>query len=316
MTLKRASDAPNPRLAAAVLALAALISGCAASDPPSPPHAGSTGTSAAVAYVAGRAVGAEEFSASLREAAGRRVLEEIVLARLIEDRLARRGLTLTPERVEAERTRLLRVLDGDEDVAQRLLADLRERRGLGPRRFDRLLRRNAGLRLLVEDDVQVTDAAVRRAFDRSHGPRLRLRLLTADTPAAAERLRERVLRPGASFAEVAAAESTDASRERGGLLEPVHPDDPTFPAAIRTAAGRLAPGETSPVVALEGGSGYAVVRLEERIPADATTFEAERPALERAVRADLERAAMDRTARALRAEADVVVLDPALAAPA
>ena len=313
MTHPWPTDHSPPRAAAATLALAALLGGCASTDPSAPSNPTPAGSSAAVAYVAGRAVGGAEFSASLREAAGRRVLEEIVLVRLIEDRLARRGLVLTPDRVEAERARLLRALDADEDVAQRLLARLRERRGLGPERFDRLLRRNAGLRLLVEGEVEVTEAAVRRAFDRSHGPRMRLRLITADTPAAAEALRGRVLGPGASFAEVAAAASTDASRERGGLLGPVHRDDPTLPAAIRAAAGRLEPGGTSPVVALESGSGYAVVRLEAELPAEDTTLEAERAALERAVRADLERAAMDLAARTLRAEADVVVLDPSLA---
>ena len=298
-----------------VAALAAAASGCSSDPPPAGSSSGNAGTpsAAAVAYVAGRPIRSDAFDASLREAAGRAVLEEMVLARLIEERLAERGVSLSPEDLEQERAGLLNALAADPDTAERLIVDLRERRGLGPTRFERLLRRNAGLRKLSAGSVEVTDAAVRRAFERSHGRRYLVRLLTADTPAAAAELRGRVL-TGESFAEVAAEASTDASRTRGGLLDPLHPDDPTFPAAIRTAVTAMQPGALSGVVALESGFGYAVLRLEEVLPADGATFEAERATVRGAVRADLERQAMERLARTLRADAEVVVLDAALQA--
>ena len=299
--------------AAAACAAAAGSAGCAAvGGDAAGPDAAAASASPAVAYAAGLPIREAELLVSLREASGREVLEELVLGRLIDARLEARGVALAPADLEAERVRLLRALGGDdEDLGQRLLGGLRERRGLGPVRFERLLRRNAGLRRLVEDRVEVSEAAVRRAFDRSHGERFRLRLLTADTPAAADALRARVL-AGEAFAAVAAEASTDASRDRGGLLDPVHPDDPTFPAAIRTAAAGLPPGGVSGVIDPGGGSGYAVLRLEEVLPADGAVYEQERADLERAVRADLERLRMDQLARTLRAEADVLVLDPAL----
>ncbi len=301
------------RVALLVSGLSLAIPGCSSSPGAtgsSDETAGSS-SSAAVAYVAGRPIRADAFEASLREAAGRTVLEEMVLERLIEERLEQRGVALAPADLEAERAGLLAALAPDPDTAERLIGDLRERRGLGPARFERLLRRNAGLRKLSADGVEVTDAAVRRAFERSHGQRYLVRLLTADTPAAAAELRGRVL-AGEPLAEVAAGASTDASRARGGLLDPMHPDDPTFPAAIRTAVTGLQPGGLSDIIALESGFGYAVLRLEEVLPADGAVFEAEEATVRGAVKADLERQAMERLARTLRAEADVVVLDPAL----
>ncbi|BAM04251.1 peptidylprolyl isomerase [Phycisphaera mikurensis] len=294
-------------------AVAAASGGCAREGRPPAAAAAAVPAAAAVAFVAAEPVTAAELNDRLVEAAGPAVLEEIALGRLIDAQLRSRGEALAAEDLGAERERLLAALSNDPDAAERLLATLRERRGLGPVRFAALLRRNAGLRKLVAGEVVVDDAAVRRAFERSHGRRYRARLLSVATAAEAQTLRERAV-AGEPFATLASEHSTDASRAAGGLLPPIHPDDATFPAAVRSAVQSLAPGEVSNPVALGAGFGYALIRLEEVLPADGALFAEEEAAVRGAVRADLERLRMEQAARALRAEAEVVLLDPRLAA--
>lgn len=294
-----------------VVFFSVTVAGCTANEPFSPASSSAQAGSSVVAYVGGRAIAQSELESSLLEAQGRSILEELILSALVQQRLDGAGLSLLPAEVSAERARLLEALGNDEDEAERLLTELRERRGLGPQRFDRLLRRNAGLRKLVASSIEIGDAAVRRAFDRSHGRRYRVRLLAADSPERAKALRNRVL-AGESFAEVAAEASIDSSRDRGGLLDPVHPADPTFPPAIRAAVEKLAPGELSDVIALQSGFGYAVVQLDSVLPADRVAFQDEESAIRETLRADLERLRMEQLARTLRAQSEVVILDPRL----
>ena len=109
---------------------------------------------------------------------------------------------MTEADLAAEEAIIRQSLSEDEDVAARLLADLRERRGLGPVRFAALLKRNAGLRRLVEDQVTVTEPAVRQAYRLAHGPAARVRLIVMPTlrggagPAAAGRRGRAVRRVG------------------------------------------------------------------------------------------------------------------------
>ncbi len=248
----------------------------------------------------------------LVEAAGGRVLEEVVLDELLQARLAALGVTVSAVEISAELSALSDALSADADEAARLLTALRRRRGLGDDRFDRLLRRNAALRRLVSKDVVVSDLQVRRAFVRRYGVRYRVRLLTADTAPQAQRLRARAV-AGEVFGELAARHSTDPSAAQGGLLSPVSVEDATYPQAFRNALPGLEAqraGGLSEILALEGG--YAVLKLEEVLEAEAVAFEDVEAELREAALRQNARLLMDQQARALLAEADVLVLDRAL----
>src|SRR5690606_35571661 len=85
------------------------------------------------------------------------------------------------------------------------------------------------------------------------------------------------------------------------------PVDDAYPQAIRSALARLEPGQVSEPVSVEGG--FAVLRLEESIPASDVPLESVRDDLEDRVRLRAERAMMDRLARELIAQTPVVILD-------
>jgi parvulin-like peptidyl-prolyl isomerase len=262
-----------------------------------------------VAYVNSVPVSRDELWAGMVEAGGGAVIEEIVLDRLLADRLQRLGHTLTDSQINAEREALLATLDPDPDQAMRLLNELRQTRGLGDDRFARLLRRNAALRHLSTADLDVGEAAIRQAFEVEYGPRYEGRIIVVQTLQEASEVVRRA-RAGESFIDLAIARSIDASRAQGGLLDPINPADATYPQAIRTVISGLEPGGVSDPVSIE--SGFAVLKLERKIEAQPVRLDDVRDALTLRVRRQMERIRMQQLARTMLSQADVVVFDGGL----
>lgn len=270
------------------------------------------------AIVDNRPVPWAELRPALAEAAGAEVLGEVILDRLLDAELAARNLSVTREDIDAERRGLVEALTrdarADANDAERLIERLRRSRGLGDARFAAQLARTAGLRRLVAGTVTVTDEEVRAAHAMRHGPAFRTRVIVVPEEREAARLWSELNEVkdglGARFTEAAAARSRDPSSARGGLLGPISPADPTFPAVVRRAVATQPPGALGPVLAVDNG--YAILLVEERIEGDGAAFES----VEAALRAELmrrrERLAMDELARRLLARANITVLDPGL----
>jgi len=271
---------------------------------PQPPPIGKP-----IAYVNGQNVRVTDLRDDLLERAGGVVLRDFVLDRALRERVQRRGITLGQTELLSEKQRLLRLLSDRPNEASRLLNQLRERRGLGEQRFEKFLWRNAALRALTADRVELAEADIRRAFALRYGERYRVRLIVVGNVAEAARVR-RELDAGKPFFQAALEHSTDQSAARGGLLAPIHPDDPTYPAAIRQVLTRLQPGQVSRPIALDRG--VALIQLKEIVPARPVAFEAVRSELERDVRLEAQEQLMRQLALTLVSEADVLILNPAL----
>jgi parvulin-like peptidyl-prolyl isomerase len=262
------------------------------------------------ALVNGRQILWGDLRPALSDLAGAAALRETLLDRRLAELARDAGISVTDDDVAAEQQTLLATLSDDPATALRLLDELRARQALGRVRYDALLRRNAIMRALVRDRVEVDEPAIARLFDAMHGPKRQVRLLvTADLVDAQAARRD--IEAGSFFGDVAAERSTDSSAARGGLLAPVSRADPTYPAALQEAIWSLAaPGATSAPVLLENG--YAIVQLVREIPADGATLEPEREKLARLVRLAREREQMDALARRILADAHVVIFDDEL----
>jgi parvulin-like peptidyl-prolyl isomerase len=288
-------------------------SSSAATQPGGPREAGAgdrTNAERPLAYVAGQAVYPQEVLGALLESAGGQILAEVVLDRLIAARLGERGMALSEADIQAEKARLMSSLSQDEDQAVLLLRELRSRRGLGEQRFEQFLRRNAGLRKLVQDEIAVTPAAVRRAYAIEYGPRYEARIIVVPTLAQAAQVRQLAIQRPQAFGELAATHSRDSSAGSGGWLGAISAEDPVYPQALRTALEAMEQGEISSVVAVDGG--FAVLALERKIAGEKVEFDDVQESLSEQVRRQSERLATQRLVRAMLAEAKVVVLDPAL----
>lgn len=242
------------------------------------------------------------------ELAGGTALRDALLDARITQLLGERSITLDAASIEAERAILLSALDANPDVAQRLLDDIRARQGLGPVRYAALLKRNAGLRALVQPDVRVTPDALARHHESLHGPRRVCRVIALPTLAEIESAR-RELESGVPFADVAARRSTDRSAERGGLLAPIARTDPSWPEAFREALFRLPPGERSPPITVDGQ--YLILLFVEEQPGDGSTLAQRRAEVETALRRGLERVLMEELARSLLSELRPTIYDSA-----
>ncbi|MBI1337250.1 MAG: hypothetical protein GC164_09850 [Phycisphaera sp.] len=263
-----------------------------------------------IAFIDGQPVQWGDISNALLEAQGAQVLGELVLEQRLNALMARRGLKTDDQAIDHEQSYLLESLSDNADQAQRLLNELRDRRGLGKERYQRFLRNRAMMRALVRDDAVVTDTAIRQAYELRFGPLYEVRIIvTPNLSAAADAVRR--ARAGETFSDLAVAVSTDSSRSQGGLLSPLSLEDPTYPKVVRDVIRALSPGQVSDPVSLE--SGYAVVKLERKIERKQPPFDDVKDELALSVRRNVEDLLMQQLARSELTQAQVVPMNPALA---
>ena len=250
-----------------------------------------------------------EIEPQLLEAVGGRIVRERVLDARLARTAAREGIEIDADDLQRERDLLTATLAEDPDRAERLLDELRRNRGLGPIRFEALLRRTALLRRLVAEEVEITDAALEGAHDLAHGPRRVARIVVVEDLRAASDARRR-LDAGTPFATVAVERSLDASADRGGLLAPVSRLDPSWPIAFRNAVFDAEIGRVSEPVRIDGRT--LLVLVEEERPGTGVTLDANREQAEAAARLAIERLLMDRLARRMVPADAIDPIDPSL----
>jgi hypothetical protein len=269
------------------------------------------------ATIEGRPVADEELKPLLEEAAGALVLREIALDRAVAEACEARGISIKDTDIDAERAKLLDVIERDAKAeptdAGVLMEKLRRSRGLGEARFSRLLRRNAGLRKLIESRVEVSAAEVEQALRIQYGQKFRVRVIVAVSEREAARLKQELEREpvplDVAFARRAFIESVDSSSSRGGLLAPISPADQAYPDSIRSLLPTLEPGKLSPVIAVD--QGFAILLLDSRVDGVAPPEGAEKEA-ERQIRLRKQRVAMEDAARRFLAGQKIVPLTPGL----
>ena len=247
-----------------------------------------------------------EIEPALLELAGTQILQEEILERAVALAAAREDIALTEQMISRERTMLLESLSPDPDRAERLLIELRNARGLGPRRFDAMLRRSALLRAMVSNEVVLEERVIRGAWDAEHGAKRIARIIAVEDLVSAGKLR-RQIDEGEDFARLAAEFSMDRSAPRGGLLAPVSQLDPSWPEPFRVALFQNDIGGISNPILVEGR--YLLLRIEREEPATGVAFEQGRDAAEQTARLAAERILMDRLARRLARSADLKVID-------
>lgn len=298
------------------------IGACASSAPvtvgskaPTEARPSPAATSTAL-MVDGQPIPGSGLSAAALEAAGAVVIEEAAIDSLLAAEMTRAGIVISKDQIEQERQLLFERISSEANVGEEqagLLIDrFRRARGLGPIRFEAMLRRNAQLRTLVQEQAASWEEPMAQLVNAELGPRARARLIVVANPADAASLHAQLeslpaLERSGTFARLAVERSRDPSSSRGGLFGPVSHMDPSVPAAIRPHLAAPA-GSLSPVLAID--SGMAIVLIEEQIAATPATDAATLSARQKA-RTRLEREAMDALASELLARARINVLDNA-----
>lgn len=264
-----------------------------------------------LAYINGQQVTLTDLRKGLLEANGGQLLAERIIDLGVEQRLRERGIKPSPEQVAAEFAILgeymARTITPDRDEVVRLARALKDR--VGPARFDRLLQRNAAMRLLVKDQVAVTPAAVQYRFELDYGPKYEARMIVVQNMRDAERVLQGIA-DGTPFVELATRYSIDSTASRGGLLPPISPVNENVPDGIRKALVSLKPGEVSQLIST--ADSFTLLRLERKIERQDVAFDDVKEQITSRVRHDAERRFMEQLGRSFLDRADVVVLDPSL----
>lgn len=266
---------------------------------------------AVVAIINGSPLRWAALADGLYEAAGGQVLREVVLDAMIDVELRRAGLTVTTDDITSERKRFERelALSVDANTGARLTDAVLRGRGLGPSRSEALVRRSASLRKLVIGSVRVSDAEIRLARSIREGPQHTIRVIETPYAGEASALAERLR--GSSiddFARAAGKTSIDATASQGGLIGAISLDDPSYPQALRDAAKRLQPGQTSGVIGLDRS--FVILRLDDVAPGRPS--ESGDDAIRATLRDRKERVAMSVLGDRLLRDASVSVLSPSL----
>ncbi len=277
--------------------------------PEEPAEEGRARSGRPIALLEQESITIETIQDRLVERAGAEIMRELRLEAALRSALQEASIDIGDRAMRNEENLLLERLSEDEDTARKLLEELRNNEGLGPERFKALLWRNAALRALVQDDIEVGEPLLRRMHRLEHGERIVIRLIVLSTLQESEEVRLE-LDAGGDFATMASRRSIDSSRDRGGLLDPISVEDPAWPQVIRTAIADLEPGDTSSVIFIDDR--FAIARVEEILPGDDVSFESNRPELVRVARLTQERIKMAELAGKLGPRPSLRVLDPTL----
>lgn len=146
----------------------------------------------------------------MSELAGRQALDELILTQLLDQHAQRAGWIVNEDDIQTELDALIATLNQTtpSESSARLIESVRERRGLGPARFNALLRRNAILRRMIVKSPEIpalvkqeTQAAIERSTESVSDARI-IQLRKRAMLVAQQTLMERKARELVSNAEV------------------------------------------------------------------------------------------------------------------
>lgn len=236
----------------------------------------------AIAIINGEPLSRTKVVDTLLESHGLRIMQQHIALELARQETRRRGLSVTAGDIEAQVRRAIEEIvpptdaagvDLNEETKRRALRQLLDEKCLTMTEFLLAMERNAHLRKLAEQEVQVTEATLREEFARTYDEKVEVRDIVI--PAGEQRTLQEVLSRlgrGEEFAEVARLLSTHReSAARGGLLAPFTFGEPSLPPALRELAFTLKPGEVS--TPTQTGDMIHVLRVERRIPPEGVRFE-------------------------------------------
>lgn len=266
-----------------------------------------------MAMVNGQPIYMRELHRHLMASFGLTFAAYLVDYELVRQEAERMGVPITDEDIAEEHERnLSRFVQQTDDRAEqeRILAQALEQRGMTREQYDIWLRGRALLRLLAEDQVEVTDIDLHDEFERQYGRKVQVRIIRTPTLAGIEQIRV-MLDDNEDFAELAREFSTHPSGSNGGLLAPISPKSVHIPLALREAAVAMDEvGEISHPIRV--GQHHYVLQLLQVYEPEEADFEVVKDQLRQSVREEKILLLQDIIVNDLRRSADIKMVDPAM----
>ena len=218
-------------------------------------------------------VGAEQISRQdlAKECAaryGKEVLETIINKHLILQACKERNIVVTDQDVNDE---VYRIADKFKLTEDKWLQLLSQERNISPQEYKReIIWPTLALRRIAHDQMEISEADLKKAFEAEYGPQVRVRLIAVRKLEKAQSLLKQVKADPNQFETIAKDSSEDASASVMGLVPPIrrHLGDP----ALEQAAFQLKKGEISKIIEVgrnlgPAGQQYVILKCEEQIEA-------------------------------------------------
>ena len=249
------------------------------------------------------AIRQEDLWPALVELGGQEVLDDYILKIALTGALKNQGLQVLPIDIQAE-DELLATLTPhlNEDAFDTML----RKKGYGNFRKAQLLWRNAALRKLIQNQVDITAQAVQRMFSIVHGPAFPTRLIVVSTLEEANEAKSRLNR-GVPFSDVAIEVSIDSSASSGGRVNPISTADPAWPSPIREALSTLEVNAISNPIFI--GDRWVVLEVTNEPTTSTVTFEDVESEMRRLATFAQERFLMENLATTLVQNSSVDIID-------
>jgi len=295
-----------------------LTLGPSASVPSTQPAVAKTPPGRPIAMVNGAAIERKELIDLLLKSHGLGLLQQLILRELAVQEARRVGATVSEADVLAEYEATLQAehLDGKDPEKltptrrDQMIEDWTRSRGVTREELRVAMERQAHLRRVVQDKIQIDDEALHKEFERAYGEKVEIRHLQLAAARFFPQVKAR-LDNGEKFEDLVRQFSQNLlSRDRGGLLPPFSANDDTVPAVFAKTAFALKEGEYSNPIESEGS--YHVLKLERRIPAEKAGFDDVREKMRKRLVARLAARAMQDLSARLLSQAELRIEDSIL----
>jgi len=224
--------------------------------------AATTPQSQTLAVVNGQAITRQELAQACLSRYGNEVLEAMLNRFLILNACKKHNITVTQQEIDGEIQHMAAKFGLSVD---RYLSLLKEERKIDPEQYGRdIVWPTLALRKLAATEIQVTQEEVNRTIESELGERVKVRMISLENAAEAQRVHQLALANPDDFGRLAKELSKDRNSAGGwGLIPPVrrHVGNPI----VEQAVFALQPGQISPVV--EAEKQFLIFRCETRIPA-------------------------------------------------
>lgn len=213
-----------------------------------------------VAKVNGEAITRLDLARECLRHYGEEVLENYVNKRLIAMECKARGIQISREDVAAEIERMAKHFNLS---VQQWYKMLEQERGINPAQYaNDIVWPTVALRRLAADQLQVSEAELREAYETQFGPAVKARLIACKEKQKAEAVRAEVAANPDEFGRLAKKYSEDApSASDMGWIPPVRRHG--GPKEIEQAAFTMQDGQISPVIPV--GGQYVILKREQGI---------------------------------------------------
>jgi parvulin-like peptidyl-prolyl isomerase len=215
-----------------------------------------------VADVNGQKITREELADQCLAHYGKEILEHMLNKYLIASECRRRNITVSGEEIDAEIDHMASRFGLPVDQWLKLL---KQERNISPSQYaDDIVWPTLALRKLAGERLHVSKEELIREYETRYGPSVKARLIAANDPVQAKKLREMALANPEEFGNLAKDYSEDTpSAAAKGLIQPIHMHGSYE--RIEKAAFTMSDGEISEVI--PAGGQFVIIKRESLIPA-------------------------------------------------